>query len=61
MSRIRVIDTSYEMVCAILRIAPRRAYLEFELHPIINIKYTFMLEIHTKYNTPKGIISAGNW
>lgn len=31
--RIRVILTSYEIVCATLRRAPRRAYLEFEDHP----------------------------
>lgn len=33
--RIRVIETSYEMVCATLRRDPKSAYLEFEAHPAI--------------------------
>lgn len=36
--RISDIDTSYEMVCAILRRDPRRAYFEFEHHPAINVE-----------------------
>lgn len=32
---IRDIVTSYEIVCATLRIAPSREYLEFEDHPAI--------------------------
>ena len=35
--RIRDIDTSYEMVWAIPRSDPRRAYLELEHHPDINV------------------------
>jgi len=35
--RINDIDTSYEIVCAILRKDPRRAYLELEHHPAINV------------------------
>lgn len=46
------IDTSYEMVCAIPRNAPRRAYFEFEHQPAINVVYTFILDTHRKYNTP---------
>ena len=32
--RIRAMLTSYEIVCATLRNEPRRAYLEFEDHPL---------------------------
>lgn len=34
---INAIDTSYEIVCAIPRNAPSRAYLEFEHQPAINV------------------------
>jgi hypothetical protein len=50
-SRIKDIDTSYEIVCAILRSAPNKAYLEFEHHPAIKVEYTFILDTHRKYNT----------
>ena len=33
LSRIRAILTSYEIVCAILRSAPSRAYFELDVHP----------------------------
>ena len=36
-NRIKAILTSYEMVCAILRRAPSKAYLELDLHPAINV------------------------
>ncbi len=36
-SIIRAILTSYEIVWATLRIAPRRAYLEFENHPAAKV------------------------
>jgi len=49
---ISAIDTSYEIVCAIPRNAPRRAYFEFEHHPAINVVYTFILETHKKYRMP---------
>jgi len=49
---IRAIDTSYEIVCAIPRSAPSRAYLEFEHHPAMNVVYTFMLDTHRKYRAP---------
>lgn len=41
--------TSYEMVCATPRKAPRRAYFEFDLHPARKVVYTFMLDTHKKY------------
>lgn len=36
-SRIRVILTSYEMVCATPRSAPSKAYLELEHHPAMKV------------------------
>ena len=35
------------------RSAPRRAYFEFEDHPAAKIVYTFNLDKHRKYRTPK--------
>lgn len=49
---ISAIDTSYEIVCATPRSAPRRAYLELEHHPDINVAYTFILDTHKKYRIP---------
>jgi len=37
-------ETSYEIICAILRIDPRWAYFELDDHPIINIEYTDKLD-----------------
>jgi len=34
---IRAMETSYEIVCAIPRNAPSKAYLEFEHHPAIKV------------------------
>lgn len=34
---ISAIETSYEIVCAMPRNAPKRAYLELEHHPAINV------------------------
>lgn len=51
-NKIKAIDTSYEIVWAIPRSAPRRAYLEFEHQPAINVVYTFILDTHRKYRTP---------
>lgn len=48
-------DTSYEIVCATARKAPRRAYLEFDLHPEINTTQTFIEDTHKKYNEPNVI------
>lgn len=47
------------MVCAILRRAPNKEYLEFEHHPDINVVYTFILEMHRKYRIPNLINMAG--
>lgn len=49
--RISDILTSYEIVWATPRNAPRRAYLEFELHPARKVVYTFILDTHRKYKT----------
>lgn len=54
-NRINVILTSYEIVCATPRSAPRSAYLEFEHHPAMNVAYTCILETHRKYRTPNVI------
>jgi len=54
-SKIRAIVTSYEIVCAILRSAPRSAYFELAHHPEMKVVYTFMLEIHKKYRMPNVI------
>lgn len=50
--RISAIDTSYEIVWAIPRNAPSRAYLELEHHPAINVVYTFILDTHRKNKIP---------
>jgi len=49
---IRAMETSYEIVCAIPRRAPNKAYLELEHQPAINVVYTFILETQRKYKTP---------
>jgi hypothetical protein len=51
LNKIRDILTSYEMVWATPRSAPRRAYLELDLHPARKVVYTFILETHKKYKT----------
>lgn len=51
-SRISVILTSYEIVCATPRSAPSSAYLEFEHHPAMNVAYTCILDTHRKYRIP---------
>jgi hypothetical protein len=58
-NRIRDILTSYEIVWATPRRAPRSAYLEFDLHPAINVVYTFILETHRKYKAPNDKKIAG--
>lgn len=42
----RDMEISYEIVWAILRMAPKREYLELEDHPAIKVGYTATLEIH---------------
>ncbi len=59
LSIIRAILTSYEIVWATLRMAPRRAYLEFENHPAARVVYTFILEIHKTKIMPRGINEWG--
>lgn len=44
-SIIRVKHTSYDIVWATPRVAPKRAYLEFEAHPAPNIAYIDNLDI----------------
>jgi hypothetical protein len=51
LNKINDILTSYEIVWATPRSAPSNAYLEFDLHPAINVIYTFILDTHRKYNT----------
>ncbi len=50
--RIRDILTSYEIVWATPRKAPRRAYLELDVHPAVKVTYTFILETHRKNRIP---------
>lgn len=52
--RISAILTSYEIVCATLRSAPRRAYFLFDVHPAASTVYTFSLEIHRNIRIPYG-------
>lgn len=49
--RIRVIETSYEIVWATARRAPSRAYFELEAYPAKKIIYTFRLERHRRRST----------
>lgn len=51
--------TSYEIVCATPRRAPKRAYLELENHPAAKVEYTFILERHRKNRAPMGIKKPG--
>lgn len=46
------------MVCATPRKAPSSAYFELEHHPAIKVAYTFILDTHKKYSTPKEIKNA---
>lgn len=45
--------TSYEIICAILRIVPNWLYLELAAHPVKIIKYTEILEIMKKIKVLK--------
>ncbi len=55
LSKIKLMLTSYEIVCATPRSAPRRAYLELEHQPARKVVYTFRLDTDRKYNTPNNI------
>lgn len=48
------------MVWAILRIAPKREYLEFDAHPASRIVYTLNLDRQRKNKMPKGRKRDGN-
>ena len=58
-NKIKDILTSYEIVCAILRSAPIKEYLELEDHPAIRVVYTFSLEMHRNKSTPNDKIMDG--
>jgi len=60
-NRISDIETSYEIVWAILRNDPNSAYFEFEHHPAMNVEYTLSLDTHKKYKIPNGRIMDGKW
>jgi hypothetical protein len=48
-------DTSYDIICAAERNAPKNAYFELLAQPDIIIPYTANDDIANKYNTPKFI------
>lgn len=48
----KAIVTSYEIVWAILRRAPRSAYLLFDDQPLNKVVYTFILEMHKNTMIP---------
>ena len=56
--RVKDILTSYEMVWATPRNAPKREYFEFEAHPLPSVVYAPILEIAKKNITEKGIREA---
>lgn len=58
LNKIKTILTSYEIVCATLRRAPRRAYFELDDHPAPRVVYTFRLEMHRKNSAPIVIKNA---
>ena len=45
--------TSYEIVCATARRAPKKAYLEFEAHPANIVPYTFNAVTQKNSKTPQ--------
>lgn len=50
----RAMEISYEMVCAILRVVPKSAYLLLEDHPAINVGYTLRLDVARKAKVANG-------
>ncbi len=50
--KMSVSEISYEIVWAMARRAPRRAYLELEAQPAINVMYTLRLEIENSSSAP---------
>lgn len=51
-NKIKAILTSYEIVWAIARNLPNKAYLELEAHPARSVPYTLRLETHKKNKIP---------
>lgn len=58
-NRIKPRLTSYEMVCATARSAPRSAYFEFDAHPEPRIEYTARLERARINRIPRFISTTG--
>jgi hypothetical protein len=50
----RAIEISYEMVCAILRVVPRSAYLLLDDQPAISVGYTLRLDVARKAKVANG-------
>lgn len=50
--KINAILTSYEIVCATLRKAPKSEYFEFDDHPLIMVVYTLNLDTHKNSKIP---------
>jgi hypothetical protein len=50
-------ETSYEIICAAERMAPRNAYFELLAHPASMIPYTAKQDVANKYKIPT-LISA---
>lgn len=59
LSRIRPRLTSYEIVCAMARRAPIKAYFELDAQPAPIIEYTARLEMARINKTPMLILTAG--
>ena len=57
-SIIKIMLTSYEIVWATPRNAPKRAYFELDAHPAPRVVYTFKLETAIKNRMPRGIKKA---
>ena len=56
----KAIDTSYEIICALLRRAPRSAYLLFDAHPAIAAPYTDIDEMANTYRSPTSRLAIEN-
>lgn len=52
--RRRAMEISYEIVWAILRVVPRRAYFLLEDQPAISVGYTLRLDVVKKARALKG-------
>lgn len=56
---VRPIDTSYEILCAAERSAPKKAYFELLAQPALMIPYTFKEEIARRNKTPRFKLEMG--